>query len=181
MKNKLFFIALVSITFLSCKKSDLITLQDNFDNNPSLSLSPNRILNQTQIDSIGLLHNLFLSQSINIIDTNAIDMQIEIDSVFRSITSYGLEISISEKVCLQGNTYNYEFFEEHLSPAALLIIDSAIDYINSPAYFDLSDLQSKITDWEITANMNLYGEELDAVLVYFSVLENSADFWMPTD
>lgn len=175
MKKLLIIFAASILGMVACNELEVATQNPQSDNSAIKALS------QSHIDNIGVLHNLYLTEAVSNVDFNASNILEEIHNAFLPINSHGLGLSISEKECILNRSYDYSFVSNHLSTSAIIIIDASINYVENTSSFTYSDLQNQIVAWEASANSNLNGEELDAVLIYFSVLENSAAFWMPID
>jgi len=149
--------------------------------------NPDRVLTQTQIDSIGILHNIFLSEALSQFqcDLNDTDeeMMNEMYNIFLSIESSGLDLSLTEKECLfvKRSDKNYlSDLSDKLSETAMNILVDATNYVENDTNYSYQDLQNQIYEYKGMAHASLVGEDLYAVLIFFSVLENSAYYWMPT-
>lgn len=182
MKKFLFILTTTVLGVVACNEREQTSslIQDNENISLMESLS-GRIFNQSQIDNIGVLHNHYLSEAISNVNFDSDNIQDEINNVFYEITSNGLELTQSEKENLLNSSYDYEFISSHLSNSALSLIDESIDYVNNTDNFTFFEFQEQIDLWELIANNSLDEKEIDAILIYLSVLEKSAEFWMPTD
>lgn len=173
--KKFFSYSLLSLLFtfiiLSCTKSTDLT-SDSI--NSALEIRTARKLTDTQIDSIGIMHNYRLNGIMNNIDFNSLPLENQFDSL---LLLDGLSASFIDT--FKGwwsndplNNYNDSTFNFYYAKIDSILAEDVINY--SSFCNDLSKLET-----EIRANVS-DGIVLDHLLVIISVAKYSFYYWAPT-
>ena len=139
-----------------------------------------RVLTDQEIIEIGNLHNEFLEDAIAKVNFSSSDLKSEVKNTFLELNNNKINMSKEERENILSKENSYDFLASNLKSCSnpIQYINASIDYVNNNN-FNYNELQIKIVSLENSAKQSLSGEELDAVLVYFSVLKKSSYFWMP--
>ncbi len=168
MKKVFLAIVAVSTIFIACSK-------ESFNNSASLKSSSVRILSDQQVDSIGQLHNYYLSEVLASTNLNSPDLQNEILNKFNGLSIenhvFVLDEFTGNAALLKAELYS------NISENARGYIEIALASLAS--YGHVSEFNNEMASLESNVRADLDGMELDVVLVTIRVLQNSVYFWSP--
>ncbi|MDA7768137.1 hypothetical protein N8904_00275 [Flavobacteriales bacterium] len=193
MKNffKIGVFLLVGSALLSCDKALISTepysdCKQNVISNENAKLKSEpisgRTLTDTQIDSIAILHNLFLSQVVSNFEFNSNNYLDEMYYKFESIGLENFQISKNEiEVFLNScNNDNYNYIKSNSeNPKIIYIIDDLVQNIESNPDITFNEVHKQVSIKTKFAENNLRGVEQEMAIVFLKTFEKSSYFWMP--
>lgn len=142
-------------------------------------------LTEAEIDSIGIDHNLFMTEAINSYAFNTGNDSLEMSSDFINVGQNDLNASSDLSSMLYEMGANSDMEWERLKTD---LSDSVLDIINSCRNFltdtnntgiNYAQVNSFINQMKSTVSLNLQGKDTTIALIYLSALQKSCYLWMP--
>lgn len=181
-KTQLLMVILM-LVFAGCQKQE--NNVDNFatnsqyqQNENKIALTNQRIYTDSQIDTIGLLHNELLQKCFSQFDYTSSSFE---DEFFEEFQKYEATYSIQLQN-LKVRTDNTEMISnlaENLSSEANLFLYQIIE--EAETFEDVLSFTNQIITIENIFKTELQGQEIDILLSITSTMKYSAQFWAPED
>ena len=148
-------------------------------------IDSSEFLSERQIDSIAMLHNLYMTEAIQNFDYNTSNDSIELRSVFLSIGLNDFQYSqtdLSNMLDSDGNqSSNLNYLSVYTSSAVVGMINSCKDYLYNTSNLSYSGFSTFVSQEENYAHINFVGTDLDVALTFLKTFQNSIYLWMPTN
>lgn len=171
------------LVFAGCQKQE--SNEDNFATNSQyqhhenkIALTNQRLYTDSQIDTIGLLHNEFLQNCFSQFDYTSSSFE---DEFFEEFQKYEAIYSIKlQNIKVRtDNTEMISNLAENLSSEANLFLNQIIE--KAETFEDVLSFTNEIITIENNIKTQLQGQEIDILLSITSTMKYSAKFWAPKD
>ena len=165
-------LTMLTLVFYSCHESE------------STMIKNSRLLSNEQIKTIGKLHNQYLIEGLNSLDYNSLSVQ-QLDKAFYTISVSEVDNDLKKDAIEYYNHYllkeqepenEIEFVKQMLgNPIASEIIDTSVEM--SLTFENINNFNTWIEAKKEEVMVKLEGTDLDAVLLFLEVMQQSAKFW----
>lgn len=192
MKKMFLPILLVALTFASCQKnlnqtpSNHSSKLSNEKGIPTeMLVDSSQFLTESQIDSIAILHNLYMTEAIQNFNYNTTNDSTELRSIFINIGLTDFQYSqsdLSNMLDSDGNqNSNLHYLTTYTSPSVVTMINYCKDYLYNDSTINYSAFSSFISQEISYAHNNFIGSDLDVALTFLKTFQKSVYLWMPTN
>jgi hypothetical protein len=182
---KVNFVQIMAIIFVifssGCQKDEINQVQNG--ERYYLSLG-DRLFTDSQIDSIAIYHNIYMTEVIENFDIPVDNYEDELTHEFLEIANENSTANEQEMLEFLDSCEidNYNFVVSNTDDDDVkLILDNVKDYIENTNNLTFSQIQNYINSQKNFANENVSGGELDVILSFLSTTEKSCYLWMPTE
>ncbi|HTM67617.1 MAG TPA: hypothetical protein VL093_14925 [Flavipsychrobacter sp.] len=175
--SSVLLVMLIITSFFACKKSEHNDVSNPSSGAHALLRTDYRMFNDEQIDSIGVLHNVYLTQAYDNFDFENYDENIKTAMFNINIGEY--YGSLKDTIFNFASKVDYDNLDDYVTSQVKAYYDEALYVADTVS--NLASLRVAYSSIEHDARTNLSGSDLDQVLMMLSVGINSATFWAPSE